>query len=593
MSQRMFGAMLLAAVLTSCGGSGVTDGSPPTSPTQTTIARILLSRDTATVLTGASLAVTATPLDAAGRVVADRSITWASTAPTVVGVSATLVSTSATITALGVGSASITASSEGVSSASMQVVVIKPPPVVTSVLIAPGSPTMSVAMTTQLTATATDSEGAPVLGRGVAWVSRNATVVTVSATGLATALATGTATIVGTVDGRSDSTTISVIIAAKFTEITTGGASTCALDAAGQSFCWGLGGNPMWTATATDYCRTSRCSMTPKQTPVSGLADIQLARSGSTDSPVCVLPQGGLPECWSYGTSDVQGVPQSGTFTSVATGERTACGLDWSNHVWCWGSNQYGAVGHDTAGSRFVRADTVNGGHAFVSLSVGWAHACALTSDGAAYCWGANFFNQLGAATPPSPLTVCSGYACSTVPVRVATSLRFVAISAGGSHTCALTADGDAYCWGLNATGQLGDGTTTDRATPTLVSGGLVFASISAGGHGATSSTPPAGTTCGVTTNGRGYCWGASASGGLGAGALSTECDGAAGVYSCSKVPIAVAGGLSFASIVTGTDQFCGITVGSLAFCWGLNYAGQLGDGTTANRNTPTPVRTP
>jgi len=125
-------------------------------------------------------------------------------------------------------------------------------------------------------------------------------------------------------------------------------------------------------------------------------------------------------------------------------------------------------------------------------------HNCALTRDGQAYCWGQNGNGQLG--------TGAEGV-FSTVPVPVAGGLTFTTISAGGNHTCAVATTGGTYCWGVNQFGELGDGTNANRPSPTLVSGGLGFESVSAGGlH-----------TCGRTkVLGIVYCWGANGQGQLG-----------------------------------------------------------------------------
>jgi alpha-tubulin suppressor-like RCC1 family protein len=93
---------------------------------------------------------------------------------------------------------------------------------------------------------------------------------------------------------------------------------------------------------------------------------------------------------------------------------------------------------------------------AFASLSVGGAHACALTADGTAYCWGDNRAGQLGDST--------TTYRAE--PTAVAGTTKFSSISAGYLHTCARTTDGSVACWGLNSAGELGDSTTTGRLTP-------------------------------------------------------------------------------------------------------------------------------
>ena len=131
----------------------------------------------------------------------------------------------------------------------------------------------------------------------------------------------------------------------------------------------------------------------------------------------------------------------------------------------------------------------------------------------------------------------------------------------------------DVYCWGNNGVGQLGDGTTNRNPTPVLVSGGLSFASVSAGpSH-----------VCGVTTAGDAYCWGWNSSGQLGDGTRTNR---------HTPVPVAggLTGGLSFASVSTAGLHTCAVTTAGVVYCWGFNGDGQLGDGSTTDRLTPVRV---
>ena len=199
---------------------------------------------------------------------------------------------------------------------------------------------------------------------------------------------------------------------------------------------------------------------------------------------------------------------------------------------------------------------------AFTSVSAGDAHTCGITNEGVAYCWGDNTSGQLG-------IGMATGLSQPT-PAPVAGGLVFAAVSAGNRHTCGITTAGAAYCWGYNANGQLGDGTTTDRPSPVAVQGGLTFASISAGFvH-----------SCGLTTTGAAYCWGLNAEGYLGDGTIVSR-----------TIPVTVTGGLTFARLDVGYLHTCGVTVGGAAYCWGDNLGGDLGDGTTANRTRPALVQ--
>jgi len=130
----------------------------------------------------------------------------------------------------------------------------------------------------------------------------------------------------------------------------------------------------------------------------------------------------------------------------------------------------------------------------FVSVSAGADHVCAVTDGGDAYCWGSNSVGQLGNGAADS--------VPHATPIRVHSDVKFTALSAGFTHTCALERDGRAWCWGANDTAQLGDGTTKNAPTPTpipvRVNTDLKFKTIAAGG----------GHTCAVSLDGIGYCWG-------------------------------------------------------------------------------------
>jgi alpha-tubulin suppressor-like RCC1 family protein len=194
----------------------------------------------------------------------------------------------------------------------------------------------------------------------------------------------------------------------------------------------------------------------------------------------------------------------------------------------------------------------------FAQVSAGGGHTCAVTALGTAYCWGANHSGQLGDGSTVERVT----------PVPVAGSLGFASVAAGFSHTCGVTSGGAAYCWGENEDGQLGDGTTDDRSSPVPVAGGVSFAAVSTGfAH-----------TCGVTAAGAAYCWGANG-GWLGDGTTTRR-----------LTPTPVSGGLSFAAVSAGLLHSCGVTFARAAYCWGRSDGGALGDNSIEDRLTPHPV---
>ena len=131
----------------------------------------------------------------------------------------------------------------------------------------------------------------------------------------------------------------------------------------------------------------------------------------------------------------------------------------------------------------------------------------------------------------------------SSNPTPVSGGLSFSSITGGNRHICGLVITGDAYCWGMNAAGQLGDGTTTNKSVPTLVGGGLSFISIKAG-HPAGNNT---GQTCGITAANDMYCWGYNGDGQLGDGTTTD-----------SATPTLVSGGLKFTSVAVARNTRAG-----------------------------------
>ncbi len=311
-------------------------------------------------------------------------------------------------------------------------------------------------------------------------------------------------------------------------------------------------------------------------------------------------------------------VPLPLTASSLVTGGTHTCAIGVDDTLYCWGANDRGQLGLGVGDlDGHPRPHRVTGVLRFDRVSAGLAHTCALTSSGAAYCWGSNFSGQLGDGTgiyraEPTPVVgelrfatisagafvtcaltavgeaycwgdapavgvedtsgfpQCSAARCSNVPVRVSGGYTFSHVSAGGTFACGLTTTGATYCWGTNYMGQLGIGSRVNHLAPIAVAPTLTFSTISAGtAH-----------TCGVTTEGSAYCWGFNQYGELGNG---TEAD--------TTLPVPVSGGLAFRSIHAGGFHTCGVTPDSSAFCWGFGLDGQLGNDSWSSIPHPSPVR--
>jgi len=213
---------------------------------------------------------------------------------------------------------------------------------------------------------------------------------------------------------------------------------------------------------------------------------------------------------------------------------------------------------------------------ALTITTMGTEHACGLSADGQAWCWGSNLLGQLG----NDDLSAAARRIEDRV--AVATAARFVVLSAGASHTCGATRSGETYCWGLNLTGELGQLEVTDRCSadfpcsrrPVRLETTLAFDTLTAGfGH-----------TCALA-RGRAYCWGRNDRGQLGNARADDDCGG----VPCNVTPLAVESVDGFTSISAGGDHTCGIAEG-FAYCWGSNQYGQLGLATPSARN-PKPLR--
>ncbi|MCJ7726155.1 MAG: RCC1 repeat-containing protein, partial [Acidimicrobiia bacterium] len=266
----------------------------------------------------------------------------------------------------------------------------------------------------------------------------------------------------------------------------------------------------------------------------------------------------------------------------VATGEEHSCAILSDGSAWCWGENGKGQLGDNTTTDRFTATRVVGpGGSGYLSgvvgLTVGREQTCAFLGDGSTYCWGENGNGQVGDGT--------------TTDRRSPTRVRgiggvgwlsgVVGIDAGREYTCARLSDDTMACWGDNAKGQLGDGTGRDRRTPVTVvgSGGSgSFAPVAAIGMGFQHS-------CAVLTNGTAWCWGEGGRDRLGNGSTSdrylpTQVLGAGGV-----------GFLTNVSQISGGDQHsCAAATDGTAWCWGRNDQGQLGTGSTSDETYPAQV---
>lgn len=282
----------------------------------------------------------------------------------------------------------------------------------------------------------------------------------------------------------------------------------------------------------------------------------------------------GMNEYGQLGNGATNTVPSQNTVTvngglslrSVSAGAAHSCGLTTPGAAYCWGLNSRGKLGDGTLAER-TEPVLVSGGRTFSTLNAGFGHSCGVASTGEAYCWGSNEYGQLGDGTETE----------RHVPVAVSGGFTFRSLSGDRYHSCGITPTGKAYCWGYNADGQLGIGERTLRhPVPTAVAGDLQFESLDTGQHH----------TCGVTVDGEAYCWGLATDGMLGTNTAAEEC----GSDPCTRVPLPVSAGLTFRSVSAGANYTCGVTTSDRAYCWGKNTYGKLGIGAGGSSDAPIQV---
>jgi hypothetical protein len=352
-------------------------------------------------------------------------------------------------------------------------------------------------------------------------------------------------------------------------------------------FCWGLDHDGELGKTATDeICRTPPGDFACSKSPRRNLGVPPLVQLSASGGSTCGLTNDGAAYCWGQNPDGQLGlttetcanrpclreaarVALSLRFETIGAGDTHYCGLTTTGELYCWGVSSLGQVGADVTdrcgtSPCALTPVRVGGSATYRTLSVGGSHTCALDTAGKAFCWGWNWAGQLGNGSNTA------GTEGVATPVPVAGGLTFSFIYAGRDHTCALTATGEAYCWGLNSSGELGDGTIINSSIPRAVSGGQRFVSISEGvGH-----------TCALTSAGRAYCWGANiAEPGMG-GQLGD------GTLIARSTPTEVLRGITFAQLKTGRTYSCGRTSANRVYCWGSNLYGQLGIGTTQTHAT-------
>ncbi|CAA9363131.1 MAG: hypothetical protein AVDCRST_MAG89-3882 [uncultured Gemmatimonadetes bacterium] len=554
-SRSLVWVLALAAAACSDGGAG--GGGTGTDP----VARVEVTAPSQALTVGSTLQLSAVARSAAGSVIAGRTARWSSSNEQVARISETGL-----VTAAAPGPVRISASVDGQSGFTDLTITAA----VAAVMVVPDTLTLSPGATRQLTATARDAGGTPIANVAIRWESANDAVARVNSEGVVQAVAGGTvqiSAVAGTVRG---SATVRVSTpppsALRFTQVWTGALHACAVSTDERAYCWGSNASGSLGQETGETCpgragEPTACSTTPR--PVAGDLRFKMLALGTRNGNghTCGITTAGKAYCWGTGAygelgtgtaDDIRRTPAAvvgdRAYTAIVAGDAHTCGLVSDGTVFCWGENTRGQVGSGTTfGDPVPSPAQVSTPARFVSIAAGGNASCGLTAEGKAYCWG-NFDGGTNSNVRAPVATqaqstfrslsvggntfgghyvcgvttggdaVCwgrtsslaglgNGTMSSETAVAVTGGGASAAVSAGNDANCILATDGAVRCWGINAYGEAGDGTTTLRERPVPVQG-PAFRSVSARWY-----------TCGIGTDGFAYCWGRGDFGALGAAA--------------------------------------------------------------------------
>ncbi len=328
--------------------------------------------------------------------------------------------------------------------------------------------------------------------------------------------------------------------------------TTCGLKTDGTIWCWGNNGMQQLGSAAPAE------SPTPLQLPGADVwTDIAVAYTHA-----CGIKNDGTAWCWGerYGgklgdggvttgsTATPVQVAGGGTWSKLAAGEDSTCGIKTDNTLWCWGERSYGRIG-DGGATSGNQTTPVQIAGAWTKISVAFGHACAIKTDGSAWCWGDGDQGKTGAGNTTDRNTPYNIFAGADT---------WIDIDAGVNHSCGIKTGGTAWCWGYGPTGQLGNGAGASSMAAVAVSGGGTWKSISEGDiH-----------SCGVKSDDTVLCWGDNAAGELGNASITQ-----------SNTPVAISGSGTWGSVSAANYYSCAVATDQKAYCWGAKTYGQLGNG--------------
>ena len=411
-----------------------------------------------------------------------------------------------------------------------------------------------------------------------------------------------------TVSGSTTHFSTWAVLPASFASISSGEWHSCGLTSEGTAWCWGRNTEGQLGSVVTENCPITNvntgvvtnhpCAKTAAEVQGGLLFKSIEAGNGHT----CAVTLAGEAYCWGLnawgqlgdGTTTNSTAPRHAatgyTFASVSVDHMQTCGVTTAGDVYCWGQNTDRQLGSDVTttclvggANRPCSTTPVRVGiPAARVVDVGLAHACALTTANAMYCWGWNVYGQIG-----------TGSANNTdQPPTLVPGGPYATMSTGAVHNCMTKPDGSAVCFGTDfmPNGALGDGTRTTHLTPAPVAGGMTWSQVDASNGNYVMTH-----TCGVASDAVAYCWGGNVDGQLGVQAAPLACASGfafARNYDCAATPNPVSGNLRFSYVTSSAGFVCGYTITGDVYCWGKNDYGQLGNGTSISSRVPVKVST-
>jgi len=327
---------------------------------------------------------------------------------------------------------------------------------------------------------------------------------------------------------------------------------SCGIKTDGTAWCWGNAGADIGNSSA------SGTQYAPVQISESGPWDILSAGQNH----VCGVKNDSSLWCWGGGTygqlgnentssqSDPVQIAEAGPWDFVGLGMWHSCGIKSDGSAWCWGQGSSGKLGNGES-VNYSSAQQVSEAGPWDMVSGGYSWTCGVKTDGTAWCWGDDSSGKLG----------CGGCGNQNSPVQISEAGPWDTVSTGNGQSCGIKTDGTAWCWGSNSNGKLGIGVSGGNYnTPQQISEPGPWAMIRANWE----------YTCAVKTDGSGWCWGQGDTGELGNDDTASYSD-----------PVQVSGTGSWSMIGHGLDNqhTCGVKTDGTGWCWGLMDAGRLGIG--------------